>query len=273
MTAGFFNPVHPWSTQVLGDAGTDYLSTLTAAARAALPRRLRRKGMRALVVARDGTLVEPRAWTAAGIAVEHRDVPAHAIVHALRGELAARQARHRLVHGVLLEVHGVGVLVQGPAASGKSTLALELLARGHALVADDAVELTRPAPGLLVGRCPDVLRGYLEARGLGVLDVRRMHGARAMRARRRVDLLVALAPERGRGSARARLSGRRSTRRLLGEPLPALSLPVHSRGAQTGHNLAALVEAACLDWRLRQDGIEADAALARRQARAIERST
>lgn len=272
MTAGFFNPVHPWTTQVLGDAGTDFLSKLTAAEGAALPRRLAARGMRALVVARGGALADPQPWTAAGIAVERRDAPAHAVVHALRGELAAAAARHRLVHGVLLEVHGVGVLLQGPAASGKSTLALELLARGHALVADDAVELTRPAPGLVVGRCPGVLRGYLEARGLGVLDVRRMHGARAVRARRRVDLLVTLAPARGRAGARARLSGRRSTRKLLGEPLPALALPAHSRGGQTGHNLAALVEAACLDWRLRQDGIEADAALARRQARAIRRS-
>lgn len=274
MTAGFFNPVHPWTTQVLGDAGTAYLSQLTPAERAALPRRLRRRGMRALIVARGGALADPAPWAAAGIAVEHRETPAHALVHALRGALAARQTRHRLVHGVLLEVHGVGVLVQGPAASGKSTLALDLVARGHALVADDAVELARPAPGIVVGRCPEVLRGYLEARGLGVLDVRRMHGARAVRARRRVDLVVRLLPGRGRaGTPGARLSGRRSTRTLLGEPLPALSLPAHSRRGQTGHNLAALVEAACLDWRLRQDGIEADAALARRQARAIERST
>lgn len=270
MTAGFFNPVHPWTIQVLGEAGAGYLSRLTAAQRAALPRRLRARGMRTLIVARGGALANPASWTAAGIDVQRRDAPAHEAVHALRNEIAARAAQSRVIHGVLVEVHGVGVLIQGPAASGKSTLALDLVARGHALVADDAVDVVRPAPGIVLGRCPAVLSGYLEARGLGVLDVRRMHGARAVRPRRRVDLLVRLVPGRGPERAQARLSGRRSVRRLLGEPLPALSLQVHSRSGQTGHNLAALVEAACLDWRLRQDGIEADAALARRQARAIQ---
>jgi len=271
-TAGLFNPVHPWTVQVLGDAGADCLSRLPPSALAALPARLRRRGMATLVVARGGALPDEAPWRAAGIAIERRNEPAHEIVHALRRELAEQGCARAVVHGVLLDVHGVGVLLEGAAASGKSTLALELVTRGHRLVADDAVELARPAPGIVVGRCPDVLRGYVATRDLGVLDVARMHGARAVLPLRRLDLVVRLAPAGRRAGARQLLAGRRGTRRLLGEALPAVTLAVPSRRPRTGHNLAALVEAACLDWRLRQDGIEADAALARRQARAIKKA-
>ena len=268
-TAGLFNPVHPWTTQVLGEAGTDYLSKLAPPEQAALAKKLSGRGMTTLVVARGGALPHADAWTAAGVGLQHRDQPAHDIVLALRRDLAGRQARHEVVHGVLLEVHGVGVLIEGAAASGKSTLALDLLSRGHALVADDAVELVRPAPGIVLGRCPPVLRGFLEARGLGIVDVRRMHGPRAVRDQARLDLIVKLAQGRRPLRASERLAGRRSTRRLLGEPVPVLTLAAPARSPAAGHNLAALVEAACLDRRLRLDGIEADAALARRQARAI----
>ena len=113
---------------------------------------------------------------------------------------------------------------------------------------------------------PGVIEGYLEARGLGVLDVRRMHGASALRRTARLDLVVRLAPGRGRRlTAAQRLSGRRAQCRVLGEAVPVLTLP------QSGHNLAVLVEAACLDRRLQLDGVDAPAALAKRQARAIKK--
>ena len=163
------------------------------------------------------------------------------------------------------------VLVEGAAGAGKSLLALDLISRGHALIADDAVELQRPARGILLGRGPEVLEGYLASRDLGVVDVLRMHGSRALRQQCRVDLVVQLVTRRRRPDARQLLGGRRSVRRLLGESIPALSLPAHPQFAKRGHNLAALVEAACLDRRLRLDGIEADAALTRRQARAIKK--
>lgn len=268
-TAGLFNPVHPWTTQVLGEAGSHYLSQLAQPDQAALAQKLSARGMAALIVARDAALPHAAAWTAAGFAPQHRDQPAHEIVHALRRDLAAGEARRQVVHGVLLEVHGVGVLIEGAAASGKSTLALDLVSRGHALVADDAIELTRAAPGVVVGRCPPVLHGFLEARGLGIVDIRRMHGPRAVRDQARLDLVVRLAQGRRPLRASERLAGRRSTRRLLGEPLPLLTLAAPARSPAAGHNLAALVEAACLDRRLRLEGIEADATLARRQARAI----
>jgi len=267
--AGLFNPVHPWTVQVLGEAGTAYLSKLTPAARTRLAKKLAAGGTISLIVARGGALADPRPWTSAGIDVQYRQRQAHEEVYALRRDAAAR-GRHAVLHGVLLEVYGVGVLIEGPAGVGKSAQALELLGRGHALVADDAVEICRPAPSVLIGRCPGVIEGYVETRGLGVLDVRRMHGVRAVRNRARLDLIVRLVPGRPRAlTPSERLGGRRGTRRVLGEPVPVLSLPARLR--QTGHNLAALVEAACLDRRLQLDGVDAPAALAKRQARAIRK--
>lgn len=263
-TAGFFNPVQPWTLQVLGEAGLAYLQKLPPAVRARLPRALARKGMTTLIIAGGVTLQDPRRWAAAGIDVQPRSEPAHELVYRARRELAA-EGRHAVLHGTFLHVHGVGVLLEGVPGAGKSALALDLIARGHALVADDAVEVVHPAPGILLGRCPGVIEGFLETRGLGVLDVRRMHGARAVRSAARLDLIVKLDTGKARAlTATERLQGRRGTRRVLGEAVPVLTL-------RRGPNLAALVEAACLDRRLQLDGVHAPAALERRQARAIRK--
>jgi HPr kinase/phosphorylase len=263
--AGFFDPVNPTSVQVLGRGGAGYLERLAVADRNALPKALRRKGLSVLIAAgRAGAL--SAAWDAAGITVLHSSLAAHELVYRLRRELAEAQATHTLRHGVLMRVHGLGVLLTAPAGSGKSALALELLNRGHALVADDAVEIRRLAPSVLIGYCPEVLRGYLEVRGLGVLDIRGMHGERAVSGPCMLDLAVRLTPGRSPAlSARERLGGRRGRLRVLGESVPLLSLP-----SQLGHNLAALVEAACLDQRLRLSGLSGETAFQARQKRAVQ---
>lgn len=252
--------------QVLGEAGSAWLARLSGDERTRLPRRLAGGGTTTLLVARGAALPDARPWQTAGIAVRHEPIPAHEVVHALRREAAAK-ARRTVLHGTFLHVHGTGVLLEAPAGAGKSALALELLSRGHALVADDAVDVSRPAAAILVGRSPPVIKGYLETRGLGVLDVERLHGRRAVRAASRLDLIVRL--HRGRPkalTASERLAGRRGSRRVLGVPVPVLALPLR-------HNLAALVEAACLDRRLQLDGADAPAALERRQARAIRKES
>ncbi len=164
------------------------------------------------------------------------------------------------VHGVLMRVHGVGVLLTGASGVGKSELALELLSRGHRLVADDAAEfdITR---GHVHGRCPRLLQGFIEARSLGILNVRRLYGRRSVASSTRLDLIIALdTPGTHEETGLERLSGQRSVREVLGHPVPVISIPI-----RLGHNLAVLVEAACRDDRLRRGGYRADTDLTRRQ--------
>lgn len=157
-----------------------------------------------------------------------------------------------------MKVAGTGVLIEGMPGIGKSALALELLSRGHRLIADDAIEINT-SEKKLIGHCPPLLADYLEVRGLGILDVRRHFGARSVLRQSTIDLVIALDP---RASAGNRLTGNRRTRRLLGIALPRITL-------QPGHNLAVLIEAACHAESLRLKGFDAAATLTRRQQQAI----
>ncbi|MEK6806332.1 MAG: hypothetical protein AABY95_06760 [Pseudomonadota bacterium] len=139
-----------------------------------------------------------------------------------------------------MQVHGIGLLILGAAGSGKSALALDLLTRGHRLVADDAVELVTQKKQL-IGHCPRRLRGLMEVRGLGILDARRLFGARSLLQRTRVRLVLKLRPEPVEPD---RLRGNYRTMRIAGVPLPCLSL-----STSLGHNLAVYAETACLNLR------------------------
>lgn len=166
-----------------------------------------------------------------------------------------------------MRVLGLGVLLTGESGVGKSELALELLARGHKLIADDAAEFSRRGPRVH-GRCPPLLRGFLEARSLGILNVRRLHGARAIAGAQALDLVIQLdAPREPSEQGLERLSGSRGTRAILGVDVAEISIPI-----RLGHNLAVLVEAACSDHKLRQRGYRADDDLAARQLEAIRKN-
>lgn len=178
--------------------------------------------------------------------------------------MAPRRAQS--LHGVFLDILGLGVLITGESGIGKSELALELLSRGHKLVADDAPEFERIAGRQLVGRAPALLQNFLEVRGLGILNIRAMFGARAIRRKRRLELVIRLAvPAAGGVPARDRLSGSRSERGILGVEIPEICLPV-----MPGHNLSVLVEAACRDHKLRRRGYVASDAFERRQAATLK---
>jgi serine kinase of HPr protein (carbohydrate metabolism regulator) len=163
-----------------------------------------------------------------------------------------------------MQVFDTGVLLTGASGVGKSELALELLARGHALIADDATEFLRRGE-TIVGHCPALLSGFLEARSLGILNVRKLFGRRSVRPRAQLSLIVQLdAPSEPLTSGMERITGQRGDRQLAGLRLPTVSIPI-----RLGHNLAVLVEAACRDHRLRQAGYRADRDFTARQLRAI----
>lgn len=165
-----------------------------------------------------------------------------------------------VAHGVFVAVDGLGVLLRGTSGVGKSEIGLELISRGHRLIADDAVELV--ADGVrIIGRCPPLLEGFIEVRGLGILDVRRMYGDAAVGRESPLDLVIDLSV-RPDALADERIDGQRSRYAVLGLQVPEISLP-----RRVGHNLAVLVEAACRDHRLRREGYNAADEMVSRQSR------
>ncbi|MBC7203551.1 MAG: HPr kinase/phosphorylase, partial [Pusillimonas sp.] len=173
-----------------------------------------------------------------------------------------RLAPHTTVHGVFLDVLGLGVLIMGDSGLGKSELALELISRGHGLVADDAVELSRTAPGIIEGHCPPLLQNLLEVRGLGLLDIRTIFGETSVRRKMRLKLIVQLV--RANAENFERLPIQDLTQDILDTPIRRVMLQVAA-----GRNLAVLVEAAVRNTILSLRGIDTMGEFIERQALAI----
>jgi HPr kinase/phosphorylase len=251
---GFYHPQLRRAVQVIG-AAADAARTAgiplwpqTAPAGIVVPAGLDTECWRILAAAHGiGCYVSP--WSAA------------VTLDRLRTALAARGAFREILHATLAQVCGLGVLLLGPSGAGKSELALELVARGHRLVADDAVELLHYARACVAGGCPPTLYGFIELRGLGVIDLRAAYGETAATPRTRIDLAVRLDAGADALTPDERLYGRRRTLRLLDTDLPEIVLP-----ARLGHN-AVMVETACRDHWLRLDGYVASAVFADAQTR------
>ncbi|MBU2721076.1 HPr(Ser) kinase/phosphatase, partial [Acidithiobacillus ferridurans] len=168
------------------------------------------------------------------------------VQHYLHQELAPRQQ----VHGVLVDVLGVGLLLQGEVGIGKSELALELVSRGHRLVADDSVLCIREAPNILTGHCPAALQNFLEVRGLGIVNIREFFGAAAIVRSKRIRLVVEIRDMSDTEMANIdRLQGKVDHLDILGIQLPRLCLPVSAV-----RNLAVLVEAAARSQYVKESG-------------------
>jgi len=180
-------------------------------------------------------------------------------------------AEREIIHGVMMDVHGTGVLITGDASVGKSELALELISRGHILVADDAPEFTRIAHGTLECQCPPLLRDFLEVRGLGVLNIALMYGDAHTRSRKILRCIVHLQRVTSDDYSRelAEIAGDRisepsGTRTVLGVNVPKRTIPV-----APGRNMAVLVEAVIRDQILRAGGYSASQDLVSKQAQAM----
>ncbi len=158
-------------------------------------------------------------------------------------------------HGALVEVHGVGVLLLGPSGIGKSECALELLRRGHRLIADDVVEIERVGPDGAVGRAPEAIRHHLEIRGLGILSVVDLFGPGSVRDSGPVELICHLDPPSA-GREYERVGMDRLMEELAGVKLPSVTIPARPAGS-----VATIVEVAARDQRLRERGINPAARL------------
>ena len=263
---GYLNLIHPQRLHVLGSAEMLWASHQPE-------QKLRRSlaeitgaNPPAIIVA-DGceapeSMIE--ACAAQGIPLLATPVAAPTVIELLRTYLARQLAESVSMHGVLMDVLGLGVLIMGESGVGKSELALELISRGHGLVADDIVDVVRVAPDDLEGRCPEMLLDFLEVRGLGVLNIRTVFGETACRRKMRVRLVVNLHKPVSVGPEAARLGLDAEIQEILGVAVRKVSLPVAA-----GRNLAVLLEAAVRSTILLFRGIDTTMEFVDRQRQAL----
>src|SRR3954469_22434078 len=266
---GHLNLNHPYSIQVIGAYEAEQAGRQNAARRAELAQRLV-ANKPALIVFADG--VQPfaelvQAATAEGhTAVLATPAPAARVIERLSHYLSKALADSTERHGVFMDVLGLGVLITGESGVGKSELGLELISRGHGLVADDVVELSRIAANTLEGRCPPMLKDYIEVRGLGLLNIRTIFGETAVRRKMTLRLIAHLAkPLPGGRDPTERLPLAELSEEILGVTVRKVIIPVAA-----GRNLAVLVEAAVRNEILKLRGIDSTQEFLGRQKRELE---
>ncbi|KFN46795.1 hypothetical protein N790_08245 [Arenimonas malthae CC-JY-1] len=263
--AGYLNVIHPNKVQIVGSAELAWLDGLDARTRWEVLQKIMQSRPLAMVITQGQSCPADLRD-----AVEESDTPlwvsprrGYELLNLLQYHLARALAPRVTLHGVFMEIYSIGVLVTGESGAGKSELALELISRGHRLVADDAPEFTQIAPDVLDGTCPELLQDLLEVRGLGVLNIREMFGDTAVKRNKYLRLIVHLerAPELS-NEAMARITGESGSRKVLDLDVPVVQLPVAA-----GRNLAVLTEAAVRLHLLRSKGMDPAAAfLARHTA-------
>jgi len=258
---GHLNLTHPNSIQVIG--------AYEAGSLAGLAERLFASPPAALIIA-DGVAAPQALLDGAARSktpLFTTPLPAARVIEKLSRYLAKALAERTERHGVLMDVLGLGVLITGDSGVGKSELGLELISRGHGLVADDVVEISRLAPNMLEGRCPPVLKDFIEVRGLGLLDVRTIFGETAVRPKMKLKLIAQLekpAPA-GNRDVTERLPLAEQSEEILGVTVRKVVIPVAA-----GRNLAVLLEAAVRNYILQLRGINSSAEFLARQKRAME---
>ncbi|MEW5861982.1 MAG: HPr(Ser) kinase/phosphatase [Pseudomonadota bacterium] len=262
---GHLNLTHPNSVQVIGTYEATLAARYDAARRRELAAKLIGAGPAAVVFA-DGVAPFPELIEAAEAAqtpVFATAVSAARVIEKLGRYLAKQLADTVERHGVMMDVLGVGVLITGDSGVGKSELALELISRGHGLVADDVVEISRIAPTTLEARCPPILKDFIEVRGLGLINIRAIYGETAVRPKMKLKLIAHL--EKPGGAAIAeRLPLAELAEDILGVTVRKVVIPVAA-----GRNLAVLLEAAVRNYILQLRGIDSAAEFLARQKRAM----
>jgi len=266
---GHLNFVHPNRVQVLGCAEMDYLRKLEPAQSAQAVDALFSTEIAAVVIANGESVPKTMITHAERSATPlfTSPEPGPQLMRVLSHLMAQALAPSTLLHGVFLEVSGLGVLITGAPSAGKSELALELITRGHRLVADDALEVFAVSPDTLEGRCPNLLLDFMEVRGLGVLNVRRLFGETAVKQKKNLKLIVhlTLADELTHNWQEVdRLNMAASSRKILGVEIPEVRIPV-----AVGRNLAVLVEVAVRNHILKLRGFDSVQEFTERQRAAI----
>lgn len=249
---GYLNFVHPNRVQMLGCAEMDYLRSLAPEVLTQTINNLFSTELAAIIVANGEQvpveLKEAADRTQTPLFTSPQQSPD--LMSVLRHYLAQVLAESTVRHGVFMEVQGMGVMITGDSAVGKSELALELITRGHRLIADDVVEFYQVAPDTLEGRCPAMLQDFLEVRGLGVLNIRALFGETAVKLKKNLKLIVQLEKLTDKTMAQDRLQINAYTQTILDVTIPEVRIPVAA-----GRNIAVLVEVAVRNHILQLRGI------------------
>ena len=263
---GFFDYFDDQRLLVIGLVETTYLAGLTSEQRRASFDRLLSYPVPGLIITRG---IEPFAECMEMAekydrtvlrTQEHTSVFTSSLIGSLRLHMAPRVTQS----GVMLEVYGEGVLIQGESGVGKSEVAIELIKRGHRIIADDAVEIQQTNHGTLEASAPELIRHYMELRGIGVIDVRRLFGMGAIKDKQEIDLIINLEPWDD-NAVYDRLGLDSTQTELMGVKVPTLTIPV-----KPGRNLASIVEVAAMNNRNRKMGHNAALELSERMDRHFE---
>lgn len=262
--AGYLDQLHPGRLQVLGNAEIGFLERLDAPRALSAVEAVCRAPVAAFIVTNGNAVprVLLRATNRHRVPVFATEQRTAVAIRLLTRWLEDRFAPETDVHGVLMDVLGLGVLLLGKSGIGKSEAALALLGRGHRLVADDLVKVRESPPGALLGRCPDGLKHHIEIRGLGVLSVAELFGTLATLDETRIDLAIEFVDE-GAGGPPDRLGIDDRALGLFGVEVPYLQVVL-----RPGRDVATIVEVAARNQLLKRRGIHA----ARRFVAAVDRT-
>ena len=247
---GYFDHFEPMRLQILGNAEVGYLNKLTPEQRAVTFDRLLSYKVPALLIARNIQpdplcleMAKKHNVTLLG-SREATSTIVSAIISYLKAALAPRITRH----GVLMEVYGEGLLLLGESGIGKSEAAVELLKRGHRMIADDAVEIRKVSDGSLVGTAPELIRNYVELRGIGIVNVAKLFGMGAVKAENEINLVVNIVPWNTQ-EVYDRLGLEDQYMEILDVKIPMNTIPI-----TPGRNLAVILEVAAMNNRQRKMG-------------------
>ncbi len=258
--AGFHEYLQPGRILLFGDSEVRFLESMAPGARRHALAKCFNELLPCLLVT-GGAELPPEVveeGDRADVPILRTPVPTATAIGKLTAILEDRLAAREIIHGVLLDILGLGVLIVGESGIGKSECALDLVVRGHRLVADDTVEVRRRAESIVIGACPELTRHHMEVRGLGLINIRDLFGVASTRTSKRVELVVQLDrwdPDREYD----RLGLDDATYQLIGLKVPLIRMPV-----APGRNLAILVEVAARNQLLRMRGINAARELVKR---------
>lgn len=266
---GHMNLIHTNRIQVVGEVEMAYIESLTPENRVDVINTLFGSDVYCIVVSSGQTppqdLVDASNDFNVPLVISSEN--SFKVVSLARYQLAQLFSQQQTLHGVYMEVISVGVLLKGESSVGKSELALELISRGHRLIADDAPEFSRISPEIVSGRCPELLKDFLEVRGMGVLNIRGMYGDGAIKMSKYLRLIINLVPQEQFDPNIDRLNYSDSYEDVLGVKIPVITLQM-----APGRNLAVMVEAAVRTYKLRNHGYDANLDFIARHKKLIKRN-